>query len=992
MPQVTFVKRDIKCTPENKHLPICVEERDKFTPTITPKSGHKFHKSERVKTGVYKSAPDAISMNVNPPTVNFGEGRTLSSYDPAALSDFARYNNAPLVGRVITQQARNRFVPTESFITARAPNILPFAIEAKIDSDVFEEGFEMTPSRILQERIEPFEIEQGIEQLGMRARPKVKQSPIAKSPRKTPKNLRHRRPTVRNIAGDIEMAYSPIAENELEISQTAANREVMRGDLEAGMSVSNESIISRLSSRLGAPSGARYNTLQFATNRPRLRSFSKAFAGFGSGTAAALLTSQMLNNLGHFDNQYLETGAKTGEIFTAGAVGDVVGRSVGRGTAVALTEGAGEGLAKAGAEILEGGLKSVGKGGAFAVAGVGVDYLISEPLLHRTFHLNHTKSQAISGGIVGGLASAAYVTMEGGLASGPETGGVSTAAAAVVSGTLITTSAVLGLIFGRGEDKAEEERKKQNDKQRKTSEARSRLIKSLPQNGYSFNQALLRFDDREALDEGGDSWQSFKHMNEMIFNATPQPVPKTPPQNLSGDDKRIDTIFNQYVTHKFIQEICQDEEECSKDPGEITEDDQKFMEKKAGDSWKSVADVQLNVSLMSKEFKEVKIKDSMETAISRWNNDQEVLPEDSPEMKYISLNPENMDRLMDYIQHDSQKRVLNAYNTKQIKVNSPKIPEEVRKHALSDPHFESEIYSYYHTTEDAAKALDLPVRQTLQIMQQPDDDEKKIMFRQYQMQNARKDPEEVNAAIDVSKRRKQALAAQFYDIDAQFLAQSNDPSIKTWQLSDSQIMYAHNNGMTLQEYADYVNAITARKKTALPVYTSDEKKQQSDADYLHLQDELGLAGYDPNLIDRRFKRNPNARQDRHIDHSFSSSYIPESLQKQRRLYAETVRVRNAEMQHRTDVFNARLRFAVGAEANRYNLLATERNRERIFEHPNEDVTLDYVNAELLYEKNKLTFTPQSERLQDAPKEAPTMAKEGKTLELATDQVQLGAAS
>ena len=69
-----------------------------------------------------------------------------------------------------------------------------------------------------------------------------------------------------------------------------------------------------------------------------------------------------------------------------------------------------------------------------------------------------------------------------------------------------------------------------------------------------------------------------------------------------------------------------------------------------------------------------------------------------------------------------------------------------------------------------------------------------------------------------------------------------------WTPKSSQIMQAHEMGMTQQEYVDYMEHLAAGKANAYTMAKNahhDSEQEERRLDDLHFQDELLAAGYDP---------------------------------------------------------------------------------------------------------------------------------------------------
>ena len=99
-------------------------------------------------------------------------------------------------------------------------------------------------------------------------------------------------------------------------------------------------------------------------------------------------------------------------------------------------------------------------------------------------------------------------------------------------------------------------------------------------------------------------------------------------------------------------------------------------------------------------------------------------------------------------------------------------------------------------------------------------------------------------AQSVVDMQKEAKEAGYYTIDEL----GYQGRMTEWTPKSSQIMQAHEMGLTQQEYVDYMQHLAAGKANAYTMAKDahrDSEQEERRLDDLHFQDELLAAGYDP---------------------------------------------------------------------------------------------------------------------------------------------------
>jgi hypothetical protein len=126
--------------------------------------------------------------------------------------------------------------------------------------------------------------------------------------------------------------------------------------------------------------------------------------------------------------------------------------------------------------------------------------------------------------------------------------------------------------------------------------------------------------------------------------------------------------------------------------------------------------------------------------------------------------------------------------------------------------------------------------------------EQKNLYDKYQFENKQSDSQAVEQAIKIASVEDNVRNHGYYDLDIALL--KTDPtSIESFRPTDTQIFIAHSAGLTLQEYYNYIHELakgTDGNFDNLPVLTDAEKSRLGFNDWDQFQEEVQLAGQDPN--------------------------------------------------------------------------------------------------------------------------------------------------
>ena len=629
------------------------------------------------------------------------------------------------------------------------------------------------------------------------------------------------------------------------------------------------------------------------------------------------------------------------------------------------------GLQKAGLSASEeiltaGGLaKGFAKGAVLAPVAIGADMLLSSQL-NKVIH-SHSATGAISGGVVAGvitaMASAGEATAAGSAAAAPETGGVSLIGA-IPAGLLIGTSALLGFLTGQSQDKQERKQKELNERYINVNIDRRKIIIYLRRVNYDIDRAIAEYHGRLDLGVELDDYDNWYEGVKNSFSNNPI----TPTNDTKNNDEKLNQYYSKYILHQMIQNLCAGGKSCSElrkqDPGQLTADEDKYLQEKAGNNWVDFANTSIQLSLAQNTWKHDKMESAQETIIQEWKNNKKVLNQiDSNVVEQAMQDPTFKERYEAYIKEDAMNIVVDAYYDNQTKIEQ--LPKNVRDTANMNTNFDAIIHRMYKTIEQQANQLDITIPQVIKLQGVPADQQKRA-YSKIVFDNSKQDPDVVAQAkrlADVEDLVK-GMEEHFYDLD-QALLTLDPTAVETWKPNDSQILQAHAAGMSLNQYSEYMHQLAkgeAGDYNNLPQYSQDQIKKFGSIDWTHFKDELTLAGYDTNLYrydadSLQITRNgevsdiPNANKRKLI-----TKFTPLKILLAREEYADKIHGLNAELQEDVDIYNNQLREEIAG----YD---------------------DVVDIDDLYNKNKLSIEDVLTPVSKDESNQSLLPKSGKTLEL-----------
>jgi len=668
------------------------------------------------------------------------------------------------------------------------------------------------------------------------------------------------------------------------------------------------------------------------------------------------------------------------------SLGQYAARKAGMTIATDTAEQVGERVAS---RALSAGLKGAGKSGLIGLATVPVDMWLNQVFTKNG--MNHAEANAASSGITSGIlvGGAAVAT-----ALAPETFGMSYLALAVMAG-MSSIGTLLGWMSGHEEDENEriqrEERAKEIRKFNDVNFERQVLISLLPESNYNLDNALNKFKQKYGQQEydkmgvGNDSWDEFSTNVRNTFSDGPQPQAVKANIEPTEDNKRINDLYQQYITHAVIERLCPVGERCdlrSQDTkGALTSDEIKFMTDKCGEIWQSQADLSVQMSVSSANYHHQLMVDSQQQLIDGWNNERKLVFDfDDRVMQNAMLDNTFLDRYRLAVSQDAEEQIINDYITSGGETTLEKQPENIQIASRYDATFRDKYYTYVAGMQSSAGALRVTIPELIELQALGKDPAQQARrYKEIQFNQTKEMTEVVSQAKDLIAEETKISDLGFYDIDSAFLQTADPTDISKWRPTDSQIIQASRAGMTLQQYTDYLSEIQKGSDAdfnKIQTYTEPQLTAQGELDFIHLQDDLQLAGYRQdyyiyNPRTRTYTINPNVptTPDETISSTYRSKFTPEFLIEARMEYARMVSQMNNTFEKRTNAYNQALAAHIQNEANNYaskveayNILISQQTTA----YSTPLLTFDATN---LYKNNKIDYHPLStlmpgRRLQD----------------------------
>ena len=657
------------------------------------------------------------------------------------------------------------------------------------------------------------------------------------------------------------------------------------------------------------------------------------------------------------------------------AISGTFGGSVGVTTAkvtedVLIKTGIRTGARLTGQSLLKSALKGGGIGAVFSVGLMPVDMALNGAFLNSG--MSHAEANVASGGIVGGVGFAGTVAATA-LLFGAETLGLSV----VIGAVALLASELFAWWNGAQLDREEKERKQKQlevkqEKHDVTLNRTDLIGNYLSESDMDFDKALNMYKNLNPdkdIGENDAGWETFRTQMSNMFRKNPinDTDSRTADEILNDEteklirpmitelqekyknksdksnyinqlkeiyeirDKHIaeynhnktyggyaNDLVNKYIAHSLSNDadFCADGD-CpaikQNDKGELTPSEIDWLNKYSNGTWLDGANLQLQINKSGITSTRARVAEAQTYLLEQWNTNK-LAPEDlDPKyLKEASIDPTFKDRFYEAITTDAQQTIIRDYYNNQTKIGQ--LPDNLTKIANLDTDFDEMIHHLYSDTENLSSQLKITIPQLIQI-QRTDETQQSKAFEIITFDNSKQDPDYVEKALKIYHANTLIKSKGFYDVDEARM--DLDPtSIKSWKPTDSQILQAHQSGMTLIDYQNYMIELSKGEKgnfDDIPVYDKDVIRATGIADFSHFQEELNVAGYDSSLYMynkdsleiyriKDWIDNPQIlEKNTHID-----KYLPENVANHQEDYAKYITGINMENNSRVNEYNNQL--------------------------------------------------------------------------------------
>lgn len=554
--------------------------------------------------------------------------------------------------------------------------------------------------------------------------------------------------------------------------------------------------------------------------------------GLGVGLGAGFATAKLLENIG---------------VKNSAIIGATTGSAAGGATALttyALERAAGRAATGVGRGVALG----IAEGGVLGLATVPADMFLNKKFLEAG--MSHTSANLLSTTATAGTLTALIIGA--GFATAFETGGASL----VLAAGALAVSEFLAWWSGKAEDKKEQDRLDEIKKVQTTNIYRTRLLQSLEKYDYDYTTAINNFKDKDKLGMDDADWKPFMTRLYNLFNKSKMsngkmPIPDNSKTKLTDDDKQIALLMSKYIARESILKACANticsDATLDKLPRELFEGEIKFLDDKTASTWKDIAQVSIEQSYQENKMTNKRIEQARKIVINNWQQNKQLPNTIDPDiLAYANLDGEWLDQFKSAVAGEALVFAIDEYNKDQIKQHE--LPQYIRDALAYKPDKVTELNQYYAHVEQASKNINITPEQYLTLQRTPDMEQKKL-YDKYQFENKQADPEAVKEAQTIASMEDKVKEHGYYDLDLALL--KTDPtSISSFKPTDTQIFIAHNAGLTLKQYYDYVHELAKGPDgnfDNLPVLTDLEKSRLGFDDWDEFQKEVNLAGQDANL-------------------------------------------------------------------------------------------------------------------------------------------------
>lgn len=565
-----------------------------------------------------------------------------------------------------------------------------------------------------------------------------------------------------------------------------------------------------------------------------------------------------------------------------------------------------------------------------------IDMMFQDYLIRHGF--SAPGAGALSGAVTGALAVGAAGAIAAGVASfnagaltlgaagAPETFGLSMAFAL---GSIALSSAI-GAIAGIFSERSAREDRNRHNLNRMT------VMNMLPQYNWDWHSAQQAWElqhfghvasPQESDREFGDyntEMRPFRDMIEMRFNgrAPPadSPLHQEPPSrdSLSNTERRTMDLMRVAMNAEMYQLAARSgnmqlANTIHSQPGfrTITSEEYMWLDDNTHYTWAQEVDLMAAIEYGQLQRDAQLATEASVRLYAAWENNHTLPDPESADYRLANLNPEWQANFIHNVGIDAQRIIINNFQTSGMRMDQN--TNEVQFAAMAnDYNFIRNFNNYANEMTTTAARYNLTVQQLVGLQQEPNDAIRARQFQVYQYNTLAHNTQTVHEAAEMAIYLQNIRGQGFYDRD-QYEMDSDPDSRSTWNPLDSQIYQAHELGMTMQQYIDYLHQLglgDAGSFNNLPEYTPDQLATQRALDLEHFNAELLMSGhsnmftYDSTTF-MWHSTDPNAPPGtRRMLHS--DPYLPANFESSTQSFHNMIHGQNLQNQAEVDAYNAAL--------------------------------------------------------------------------------------
>jgi hypothetical protein len=625
-------------------------------------------------------------------------------------------------------------------------------------------------------------------------------------------------------------------------------------------------------------------------------------------------------------------------------------------------------------------LKGIAEGAFIGALLVPLDMYLQNLFLRNG--MNHAGANSASGAITGvvGVGLSAGL-MYAGIVSAPATFGMSIALAVGA----IAVSTIAGAIFGAQQDR------EARDYTNKYNFERNILVENLPRHGYDVDKtiAAVQAENPDAFwgEWYKDGAQEFIYMLRETFNE--RPYVHRDAASVSADDLKTNGYMQRHMMDALRWKGTQSghPEFASIEVDELKPDEIKWLDEKTNGTWRMNAELQANIQYQSMINDQLKTDTAQKAVYTYWYNNKTLVGLDERTLERARRNDAGIissggdvsttfqSQLDRHTMLDAQNIILQMFQTSGTKYEN--INPELIANAERDPNFKAIATDYQTNMIATADRMNITLPQ-LVILQQTPPERQARLYQNYQFDVLKQNNQVVGEVIDLNNQVDFAnqTGQDFYDIDQYRLHGMTDEQRSLWNPVEAQIYLAHQAGMSLQQYNDYLHELGKGNRgdfNNLPEYTELQLRQQFDADIEHFYAELAMSGHEGEYIynpqTQSFELNPNsASYGAPMAMSMMSTksfqidpFIPASLAKSNQDFSDMAHGINESQAAEADAYNLQLAMELGAYDAEHRRAVADYNAYHNLRGLDGGV---YFNAEEEYQRRRVVYNPISENIYD----------------------------